>query len=122
MDKLVFSQNEVVLGKEEQNLIFTFNDGSKLILEGFCDNFLDNAQPPVLRVDGAELPGMGDDNNSVSIEANGRSAVGVGDFWTLKRFIDETRTLRRRRDEVAMPSGKSEPAFVRDAPGREPLA
>jgi len=53
--EFAFGQGEADLGKEGQNLVFTFPDGGKLVLEGFYDNFGDDAQPPVLIVDGAVL-------------------------------------------------------------------
>ena len=55
--ELAFNQNEAVLSKEEQNLVFTFHDGATLTLEGFYNSFGDNAQPPTLIVEGKELPG-----------------------------------------------------------------
>jgi len=43
-----FNQDEVVLVKEEQNLVFTFNDGGKLVLEGFYGHCPESGQPPTL--------------------------------------------------------------------------
>ena len=55
--EFTFNQAEADLAKEGQNLVLIFNDGAKLVLEGFYDNFGDNAQPPTLIVGGAEVEG-----------------------------------------------------------------
>ncbi|MDR2696561.1 MAG: hypothetical protein LBC79_09320 [Deltaproteobacteria bacterium] len=55
--EFAFDQTNANLGKEGQNLVFTFDDGAKLTLEGFYDNFGDNAQPPTMIVEGNALPG-----------------------------------------------------------------
>ena len=46
--ELIFKKDEAVLGKEEQNLVFIFDDGGKLVLEGFYDHCPENGQPPTL--------------------------------------------------------------------------
>ena len=56
--EFAFDQNDGVLAKEGQDLVLTFNDGGKLVLEGFYANFTDNAQPPTLIVQGHELDGQ----------------------------------------------------------------
>jgi len=46
--ELGFNQDEAVLVKEAQNLVFTFHDGGKLVLEGFYDHCLASGQSPAL--------------------------------------------------------------------------
>jgi len=55
--EFAFDQADATLGKDGQNLVFTFNDGGTLTLDGFYNNFGDNAHPPTLIVEGNELPG-----------------------------------------------------------------
>ena len=55
--EFTFDQGDANLSKDGQNLVFTFNDGATLTLEGFYNNFGDNTQPPTLIVEGNELPG-----------------------------------------------------------------
>ena len=52
-----FDQGNANLSKAGQNLVFTFDDGAILTLEGFYDNFGGKAQPPTLVVQDNELPG-----------------------------------------------------------------
>ena len=55
--EFAFDQGDASLSKDGQNLVFSFDDGATLTLEGFYDNFGDGAQPPTLVVEGSELPG-----------------------------------------------------------------
>ena len=55
--EFTFDQGDANLSKDGQNLVFTFNDGATLTLEGYYNNFGDKAQPPTLIVEGNELPG-----------------------------------------------------------------
>jgi len=55
--EFAFDQGDANLSKDGQSLVFTFGDGGKLTLDGFYDNFGDNAKPPTLIVEGNELPG-----------------------------------------------------------------
>jgi hypothetical protein len=55
--EFAFNQGDADLSKDGQNLVFTFDDGATLTLEGFYDNFGEGAQPPTLVVEGQEFPG-----------------------------------------------------------------
>ncbi len=55
--EFTFNPGDADLSKDGQNFVLTFQDGAKLTLEGFYDNFGDNTQPPTLVMDGQELPG-----------------------------------------------------------------
>ena len=55
--EFAFDQGDANYSKDGQNFVLTFDDGSKLTLEGFYDNFGDDAKPPTLVVQGQELPG-----------------------------------------------------------------
>ena len=55
--EFAFDQADANLVKDGQNLVATFGDGAKLTLEGFCDNFGDKNQLPILIVEGHALPG-----------------------------------------------------------------
>ena len=82
--EFAFDQGDANLGKDGQNLVFTFDDGGKLTLEGFYDNFGANAQPPTLIVEGNALPGeafLAALNNPDLMPAAGPTAVqGAGAY------------------------------------------
>ncbi|MCL2123915.1 MAG: hypothetical protein FWH34_07455, partial [Desulfovibrionaceae bacterium] len=55
--EFAFDQGDANFSKDGQDFVLTFDDGATLRLQGFYDNFGDNAQPPTLVVEGGELPG-----------------------------------------------------------------
>ena len=55
--EFTFDQGDANFSKDGQNFVLTFNDGGTLTLQGFYDNFGDNAQPPTFVTSGGELPG-----------------------------------------------------------------
>ena len=82
--EFAFNQGEANLSKEGQHLVFTFNDGAKLTLEGFYDNFGEGAKPPTLIVQGNELPGeafLAALNNPDLMPAAGPGAVLGGGHY-----------------------------------------
>ena len=55
--EFAFDQGDANFSKDGQDFVLTFDDGATLRIQGFYDNFGDNAQPPTLVVQGQELPG-----------------------------------------------------------------
>ena len=55
--EFAFEQGDANYIKDGQDLVLTFDKGGVLTLQGFYDNFGDEAQPPTLIVEGRELPG-----------------------------------------------------------------
>ncbi|MDR2695226.1 MAG: hypothetical protein LBC79_02450 [Deltaproteobacteria bacterium] len=55
--EFAFDQSKANLGKDGKDFVLTFDDGAVLRLQGFYDNFGENANPPTLIVEGNELPG-----------------------------------------------------------------
>ncbi|MDR2695021.1 MAG: DUF5801 domain-containing protein, partial [Deltaproteobacteria bacterium] len=55
--EFAFNQADATLSKDGKALVLTFDDGAVLRLQGFYNNFGENARPPILVVEGRELPG-----------------------------------------------------------------
>ncbi|MDR2694904.1 MAG: DUF5801 domain-containing protein, partial [Deltaproteobacteria bacterium] len=55
--EFAFNQADANLSKDGKDFVLTFDDGAVLRLQGFYNNFGDDARPPMLIVEGRELPG-----------------------------------------------------------------